>query len=236
MAFSEFYDNFISYQIKTGINDRIYGLYKRVLKAGLPSDSDVLEIGCGIGSLTRLLVRKIKTGTITSMDISEKSIQYARSRINRPNIRFHVSDILEFETELTFSRILLFDVIEHIPEENHMDLFNRIYGMMNEDALLFINIPNPYHILYDQKNKPEELQEIDQPIFINHLANVLAKASLDMIYFESYSIWVKDDYHYFIVKKRSEFTEHLVQNDRTVFQRIVARLQREMRQLIYRYP
>jgi cyclopropane fatty-acyl-phospholipid synthase-like methyltransferase len=233
MGTSEFYDHFISYQIKTGINDRIYGLYKRLLKVGLPSDSNVLEIGCGIGSLTSLLARKIKKGTITSLDISEKSIQYARSHITRTNITFHFADIMEFQADLTFNRILLFDVIEHIPEEQHVDLFSKISGLMNEDALLFINMPNPYHILFDQKHKPEALQEIDQPIFINNLVNVMAKVSLDMIYFETYSIWVKDDYHYFIVKKRSEFTEHFVHNDRTVFQKIVARLHREMRKFIY---
>jgi len=180
MGSSEFYDHFISYQIKTGINDRIYGLYKRLLKAGLPSDSKVLEIGCGIGSLTSLLARKIKRGTITSLDISEKSIQYARTHVARTNIAFHIADIMEFQTDSTFSRILLFDVIEHIPEEQHVDLFSKISGLMNEDALLFINIPNPYHILFDQKHKPQALQEIDQPIFIHNLLNVLAKASLDI--------------------------------------------------------
>jgi cyclopropane fatty-acyl-phospholipid synthase-like methyltransferase len=143
---------------------------------------------------------------------------------------------MEFQTDLTFSRILLFDVIEHIPEEQHVDLFSKISGLMNEDAVLFINIPNPYHILFDQKHKPETLQEIDQPIFINNLVNVLAKASLDITCFETYSIWVKDDYHFLIAKKRVEFSERYLSRERNFMQKVKYRLMQCYIRLQYRYP
>ena len=74
MSTPEFYDNFIAYQIESGNNDRIYSCYKRMKKHGIHNNSSVLEIGCGIGVLTYLLSRKIKNGTIESMDLSEKSI------------------------------------------------------------------------------------------------------------------------------------------------------------------
>ena len=35
MSASAFYDDLLSYQIESGINDRIYSLYKKLLKHGL---------------------------------------------------------------------------------------------------------------------------------------------------------------------------------------------------------
>lgn len=237
MSSSEFYDNFIAYQIKSGINDRIYNLYKRLCKIGLSNDADILEIGCGIGSLTYLISRKIGQGRIVAVDISPKSIEYAKTHLARPNLFFYSAGILEFEPDIKhFDKILLFDVIEHIPEKDHENLFNKIHNWMHDNSLLLINLPNPNYILFDQKNNPGALQETDQPIFTDRLANVLASASLEIRYLETYSIWVKDDYHFLVVKKRKEFVEHLLSEERTFMERLKARISRDFRRLIYRYP
>src|SRR5450631_2039103 len=132
MSSAEFYDDFISYQINSGINDRIYQLYKRLCRLGISSDTNILEIGCGIGTLTYLLSCKIKRGRIEAVDISKKSIEFAQSNLNRPNILFFAADILEFKPGFSgFDFLLLFDVIEHIPEEDHITLFRKISGWMN---------------------------------------------------------------------------------------------------------
>ena len=106
MSTPEFYDNFIAYQIVSGINDRIYSCYKRMKKQGIDNNSSVLEIGCGIGVLTYLLSRKIKNGTIESMDLSEKSVAYASKNIRQKNISFSAANIFDF-TPKTNSLTLL---------------------------------------------------------------------------------------------------------------------------------
>jgi trans-aconitate 2-methyltransferase len=237
MSTSEFYDQFITYQINTGINERIYGLYKRLCRSGLTSASHVLEIGCGIGSLTYLLSRKINKGQIIALDISLKSIQYAKSHLTQANISFLAADILTVESDFRpVDIVLLFDVIEHIPVDQHKALFNKISHWMHDQSLLFINIPNPYHILYDQKNNPEALQEVDQPVYISSLVNVLAEVSLDITCFETYSVWVKDDYHFLIAKKRVEFSEQYLSKERNLIQKVKYRLMQHCRRLRYRYP
>jgi cyclopropane fatty-acyl-phospholipid synthase-like methyltransferase len=237
MNSSEFYDNFISYQIKSGINDRIFNLYKRLCKIGLSHDTHILEIGCGIGTLTYLISRKVRQGLITAVDISPLSIEYAKIHLPRPNIFFYSAGILEFEPGIThFDKILLFDVLEHIPENDHENLFVKISNWMNENSLLLVNIPNPNYILYDRKHNPQALQETDQPIFTDRLASVLAMASLEIGYLETYSIWVKNDYQFLIIKKRKEFVEQLVSTERNFMEKLKGRLSREFRKLVYRYP
>jgi trans-aconitate 2-methyltransferase len=237
MSSAEYYDEFISYQIKSGINDRIFQLYKRLCKLGLNSSTNVLEIGCGIGSLTFLLSRKIKKGRIEAVDISKKSINYAKSNLNRSNLSFTAGDIFEFETDFSpFDFILLFDVIEHIPEQDHIGLFQKISKWMNDQTKLLINIPNPEYLLFDRKNNPNSLQEIDQPIFIDPLANAIGQADLHIEYFETYSVWVKNDYQFLVIKKKSPFVERFLHRERNGYQRLKNRLSRDFRRLIYAYP
>jgi trans-aconitate 2-methyltransferase len=237
MSVTEFYDNFISYQINSGINDRIYKLYKRLCKIGISTETNILEIGCGIGSLTYLISRKIKKGRIEAMDISQKSIEYAKTNLIRSNVYFSSSNVLEFEPSSTnFDKILLFDILEHIPEENHGILFEKISKWMNDNSLLLINLPNPNSIIFDQKIKPEVLQEIDQPIFIDKLAKVLANVSLDIEYLDTYSVWVKNDYQFYVIKKRIEYVESKLSSERNMLDKIIIRSGRILRKLIYRYP
>jgi trans-aconitate 2-methyltransferase len=237
MNSSKFYDNFISYQIRTGINDRIYKLYRKLCKTGISSNSKILEIGCGIGTMTYLLSRKIKKGKIESIDISPKSIEYAKTNLIQTNIHFTTADILDYEPSvLHFDIILLFDVLEHIPGEKHTTVFKRIGKWMDNNSILLINIPNPGHILFDRKNNPQNLQEIDQPIFLHNLANDLANENLSIQNFETYSVWVKNDYQFLVVKKESEFVKQVLSSNRHILERLKIRLGREFRKLIFHYP
>jgi trans-aconitate 2-methyltransferase len=237
MSSAEFYDHFIQKQVESGINDRIYGLYRRLCRLGLHNHSSVLEIGCGIGTLTYLLTRKVKLGAIEATDISPQSIEYIKRNLVRPNLRVFAGDILEAGPSGTsFDFVLLFDVIEHIPLPDHTKLFSRISGWMQDHSLLLINIPNPGYVIYDEKNNPAALQEIDQPVFPDHLAGVLAKAGLDIMQLETYSVWVKNDYQFIIAGKRKDFEEYFLSKERSVVQKGMVWLGRKWRKMIYRYP
>jgi len=52
---SEYYDGFSSYQLAKGINSRHLSIFRFLRKAGLKKNSIVLEIGCGIGTVTHLI-------------------------------------------------------------------------------------------------------------------------------------------------------------------------------------
>jgi cyclopropane fatty-acyl-phospholipid synthase-like methyltransferase len=204
---------------------------------GLHTNSSVLEIGCGIGTLTYLLTRKVKAGRIEATDLSPKSIEYVKKHLAPPNLFLYAGDILQLEPQQKpFDFVLLFDVIEHIPVEKHSALFAKVSGWMKDVSYLLINIPNPGYILYDQKNNPSALQEVDQPIYSDHLATTLSKAGLDIVQFETYSVWAKNDYQFIVVKKRTEFAEEILSSERNFFQKIIVRVKREIRKFIYRYP
>ena len=234
---NSFYDTFISYQIESGINDRIYHVYRQVKKLGLRSDSSVLEIGCGIGSLTSLLVKKVKHGTYEALDASHKSIDFARKRLRNSKLVFTACDVMEYTPiHQPFDFILMIDVLEHIPKENYGLLFSKISGWMNDQSVLVINIPNPEYILFDQRNQPDVLQEIDQPVFVDELLPICKNTSLDLVHFETYSIWVKGDYQFLVFKKHSSFKEIQIAGTRTFFEKAINRLHREWKKYRHPYP
>ena len=97
---SQYYDRYIDEQVKSGVNDRIYRLFKKLLSLGLQSSSTVLEFGCGIGAMTFLLSKYVRRGKIVAVDISPKSIEFSKQKIKSPNVFFFADDIVTFKTSL----------------------------------------------------------------------------------------------------------------------------------------
>jgi ubiquinone/menaquinone biosynthesis C-methylase UbiE len=85
-----------------------------------PDGSMVLEAGCGVGAQTITLARNSPQAKITSLDISEPSLNHARALINNEgisNVKFQVADImnLPFDDE-TFDHVFICFVLEHLPD------------------------------------------------------------------------------------------------------------------------
>lgn len=232
----EFYDNFVTEQIESGINDRIYALYKKILKLGLRSRSNVIELGCGVGAMTFLLAKRIKKGRIEAVDISEESVTFSRKRIKNRNVTFIANDIVNHVPALKNPDfIFLFDVIEHIPADRHHELFKNIAGYSNNHTLVVINIPNPDYIKYDMINNPEALQIIDQPLPLKFIAETIENNDLEIIRFETYSVWVENDYQFFVVRKKREFKEIHLRDKRNLFQKVIKRAKRFYIKMRYNY-
>jgi trans-aconitate 2-methyltransferase len=232
----EYYDDFIKYQVKAGINDRIHQLFNRLLHLGLNADSNILELGSGIGVLSFLLSKKVKSGKIEAVDLSSKSIEFSKHKIKNKNISFFTDDIIRYAPKnKKFDFITLFDIIEHIPIERHYDLFKNLASIANENTKILINIPNPEYIEYFRANNPGVLQIIDQPIPLNLILENAEKNGLQITYFETYNIWVENDYQFFIIKKKKKFTEKKLNERRSLFQKIKYRIKAKYIGLKYNY-
>ncbi|WMW21365.1 methyltransferase domain-containing protein [Methanolobus mangrovi] len=85
-----------------------------------PAGSKVLEAGCGIGAQTVILSKNSPQAQITSIDISEDSLNKAKERAAREgvkNVEFRVESIfdLPFEDE-SFDHVFVCFVLEHLKE------------------------------------------------------------------------------------------------------------------------
>ena len=83
-----------------------------------PENSKILEAGCGVGSQTKIIAPKNPSCHFTSIDISETSLEIAKTMIqalNIKNVMLQIGDIfdLHFEAE-SFDHIIVCFVLEHL--------------------------------------------------------------------------------------------------------------------------
>lgn len=234
---ARYYDSYVDRQVRSGINERIHGLYRKVRSHGLRTDSRVLEIGCGIGALTSLLCRRVHRGIIEAIDISPASVAFAKQHLPASRVCLYVADIREYQPKAAaIDAVLLFDVLEHIPSALHGDVLGRIAGWMHEGSFLYINIPNPDYILWDRKHRPESLQETDEPVRLQELSAVLDAAGLEILCMETWSVWAKEDYRFFVIRKKRPFTEVLLAGERGFFSKVRNVFLRQWRRFRYPFP
>ncbi len=206
-----FYDDYSTQQVELGINERQHAILNGIKKIALSQQSslNILEIGCGIGTMTELLATNFQKSKIIALDISPVSIEIAKVKYKEnKNISFYVADVCEFDFKnQIFDIIVLPDVIEHIPIEDHSILFKKLEQILNLNGFIYINIPNPYYLEWVHENRPELLQVIDQPLFLDKLVPDIYNNKLHIHTLETYSIWVKDSDYLKIILKKNNFQD-----------------------------
>ena len=85
-----------------------------------PAGSRVLEVGCGVGAQTVPLAYNSPNALITSVDISEVSIQEAQRKVAAAgvtNVHFQQADLFQIPHELgTFDHLFVCFVLEHLSQ------------------------------------------------------------------------------------------------------------------------
>lgn len=168
----EYYDTFKEHQKQLGINIRHRTILKNLKNAGLKSISNVLEIGCGIGTVSNLILKYITEGSFVGLDISSESIEMAKKRNTfHKKAEFLVNDMSNFTHKTKFDFVVFPDVLEHIPVEQHANIFKTIAELTTPDVVILINIPEPYTLDWHRRNTPNALQIIDQSLSMKDLCN-----------------------------------------------------------------
>lgn len=102
-------------------------------------DGALLDLGCHSGDLTNVL--SLATNVkIYGIDISEKSIAFARQRF--PHINFSVQDFPDQKqfADSSFAAVTAFDVMEHIP--NTPTVLSEIKRLLAPGGYFIMAIPN----------------------------------------------------------------------------------------------
>lgn len=196
---SEFYGTFCEEEKSLKLNLRHYSVFYHLVKAGLRRNHSVLEIGCGFGTITSLIARYLTQGKLVATDISKERIESCRRNLGKyKNASFVLTDMTDFIPDGKFDLIVLPDVLEHIPEEAHFELFRLMSQYLNEDGLIFIHLPHPTALDYVRKHNPEALQIIDQSIATDGLLRNAYSHGLRLEQLRSYSLG-KQEHEYQII-------------------------------------
>jgi trans-aconitate 2-methyltransferase len=201
-----FYDQYVDRQTAVGVNERHHAILSWLNRAGLRSEHRVLEIGCGVGTLTELLAARLsQRGALLATDISPRSIEVARQRLARyGHIQLVAGDIFDLDVGGPYDVIVLPDVVEHIPLERHAALFERLASWIAPHGFVLLHYPNPYYLAWCREHTPEVLQVIDQPIRADTLLANACPHGLYLDFLQTYSIWIREgDYVVAVLRPES---------------------------------
>ncbi len=112
-------------------------------RARLQDGDDILELGCGWGSLTLWMAEHYPRARITAVSNSRTQRQFIEARASERglvNVRIITCDAnaLEFPAQERFDRVVSVEMFEHM--RNYEVLLARIAGWMREEATLFVHI------------------------------------------------------------------------------------------------
>jgi len=118
-------------------------------RAGIENGTDILELGCGWGSLTLWMAEKYPDARITAISNSLPQREFILSEAARRGVRpptVITADINVFSTDDRFDRIVSVEMFEHI--RNHRALLSRIRGWLMPGGSLFVHIFSHCRVAY----------------------------------------------------------------------------------------
>ncbi len=110
-------------------------------RAQLANRQDILELGCGWGSLTLWMAEHYPQCRITGVSNSkdQRAFILARAAERRlDNIEILTADMNDFEAPATYDRVVSVEMFEHM--RNHGELMSRIARWLRPGGALFVHI------------------------------------------------------------------------------------------------
>jgi cyclopropane-fatty-acyl-phospholipid synthase len=124
-------------------------------RARLDDGMDILELGCGWGSLTLFMAERYPNSTVTAVSNSHAQRGHIEREVARrglSNVRVLTVDMNAFDADMTFDRVVSLEMFEHM--RNYRRLFARIHGWLNPGGMFFMHI-------FCHRNVPYEFVDRD---------------------------------------------------------------------------
>ncbi len=134
-------------------------------RAKIEDGMNILDIGCGWGSLSLYLAKKYPKSEITGVSNSgsqKKFIDNLANDRNLGNLKIITKDINAFNTKDKFDRIISIEMFEHT--KNSKKLMNSINEWLKPDGLFFMHVfahkDNPYYFDQYQNSRDSLCEQI----------------------------------------------------------------------------
>ncbi len=109
--------------------------------AAIADGQDILELGCGWGSLSLWLAERHPASRIVAVSNSARQRAFIEAEAERrglANLRVTTADMNDFAIETKFDRIVSVEMFEHM--SNWRALLTRVRGWLKPDGRLFLHV------------------------------------------------------------------------------------------------
>jgi cyclopropane-fatty-acyl-phospholipid synthase len=120
-------------------------------RAEIEDGMDILELGCGWGSLTLWMAEQYPNARITAVSNSNSQREYISAKalnLGYTNIEVITADMNDFAIDAQFDRVVSVEMFEHM--RNYRELYKRVYGWLKPGGRFFKhiftnrNVPYPF--------------------------------------------------------------------------------------------
>ena len=125
-------------------------------RASLSDGQEVLELGCGWGSLTFHIAQNFPNSKITAVSNSNDQRQFIEKKCEKlkiKNIKVITADMNDFSIDKEFDRVVSIEMFEHM--RNYDELLKRVSGWLKKDGKLFVHIFSHKKIAYPFEDEGE---------------------------------------------------------------------------------
>ena len=125
-------------------------------RAGLFDGQDILELGCGWGSLTLYMAAHFPKSKITAVSNSNDQRQFIEERCRQlklENILVITADMNDFNAEGLFDRVVSIEMFEHM--RNYEKLLGRVNTWLKKEGKLCVHIFSHQKAAYPFEDKDD---------------------------------------------------------------------------------
>ncbi|MDX2132692.1 MAG: cyclopropane-fatty-acyl-phospholipid synthase family protein [Planctomycetota bacterium] len=118
-------------------------------RAGIEDGMDILELGCGWGSLTLWIAEHYPGARVTAVSNSRPQREFILAEADRRGVRpptVITADVNDFAPGATFDRIVSVEMFEHV--KNYGTLFERLSSWLRPSGRLFVHVFSHVHAAY----------------------------------------------------------------------------------------
>ena len=174
--------------------------------AHLINGLNILELGCGWGSLTLWMAKQYPKSKITAVSNSSSQrlhiLEQAKKR-KLKNISVITEDMNTFNPKVKYDRVVSVEMIEHM--RNHKKLFQKIASWLKPDGLffmhIFVNKSQPY--LFEVQESDDWMSQYffsggmmpseDLPLFFQNDLKIIDQWSWSGVHYEkTANAWLKN--------------------------------------------
>lgn len=126
-------------------------------RAELGFNQDILELGCGWGSLTLWMAEFYPDARIVAVSNSPSQRAFIEARCRERgfrNVQVITADMNEFSIDRRFDRVVSVEMFEHM--RNYQALMERIYAWLKPDGQLFVHIFTHRELAYPFETEGED--------------------------------------------------------------------------------
>ena len=106
-------------------------------RAGIEDGMEILDLGCGWGSLTFYLAERHPTCRVLAVSNSRTQRAFVAAR-GVPNVEVVTADANDFDPGRRFDRVVSIEMLEHV--RNYEALLRRLAGWLEPDGRLFAHV------------------------------------------------------------------------------------------------